>query len=167
MDELDILGENALIQQLPTNKPAAFVVRKQEKLPMRELMKQRSSSSAATQPEQRDPEPKPEISSDQTNKVPAQKEQQLAATRSTEPETKPATETKPLDCKLSDISIQLEDVTPHPSLPPVRLLDGEGCVSAVLHPTTNSPKPGVSVFVLQLTNTSKMQVIVRSGMLVS
>ena len=69
------------------------------------------------------------------------------------PVTKPAT-----DLKLNDISISLGEVVPHPSLPLVRLLEGEGGVTAVLHPTSNRPKPGVAVFVLQITNTSANQV---------
>ena len=59
--------------------------------------------------------------------------------------------------KLSDISLGLEDVSPHPSLAPVVLVS-EGEVTARLHATTTVPRPGVRVFVLQLTNKSKLQV---------
>jgi hypothetical protein len=52
----------------------------------------------------------------------------------------------------------MSDIQPHPSLPPVSLQGGERGVAALLLPTTCSPRPGVTVFVLQISNMTSQQV---------
>ena len=92
--------------------------------------------------------------SEPTNVVLTLKDETVALTAiATNPEL---SEANPI--KLSDISVGLDEVTPHPGLEPVVLVEGEGGVSAVLHPTSTYPSPGVRVYVLQLTNISKLQV---------
>ncbi len=58
----------------------------------------------------------------------------------------------------------MSDIQPHPSLPPVSLQGGERGVAALLLPTTCSPRPGVTVYVLQISNMTSQQV--RHGKLV-
>jgi hypothetical protein len=53
----------------------------------------------------------------------------------------------------------MASIRPHPSLPPVSLQGGEGGVAALLLPTTARPRPGVTVYVLQISNMTSQQVL--------
>ena len=60
--------------------------------------------------------------------------------------------------KLSELSIKLEDILPHPELPPIWLTGRDVDIGVRLHPTKNAPASGVSVFVLTLINNSDSEV---------
>jgi len=173
--ELDKLAESALIQNLPNNKEAAFVSRKQEKLSMQDMIRQRSETSeppvgafGTSLPEE--PTNGADVfTPDSTSGVQnlnslvtptceASKDLKLAE-KEKPSEVIHQSEDKALPTKqlLNTISLSMDEVCPHPSLPVVPLLQGGG-VTAVLHPTENRPQPGVSVFVLQICNTSKQKV---------
>ena len=167
------------MQQLPNHREAAFVARKQEKLPMKELLRQKSSPSTDPVSEAGDVSTNsiavgeglpPTLAQDkslQPQIIPPQQPPPFLVQQQSGPlpeqRNSPTTEEKSLsqqpsglDFKLSDIVVKLEDVSPHPSLGAVQLV--EGGVTVQLHPTTNTPKPSVSVYVLQITNTLKNQV---------
>ncbi|XP_023323999.1 ADP-ribosylation factor-binding protein GGA1 isoform X5 [Eurytemora carolleeae] len=171
LDELDLLGENALRAQLPEHKEAGFIARKQEKLPLKELMRQSSSMSQFESQEQQTPPPYPTTPTNQTKPKSNQTCSSLE-TNQTNPKIEkpvpqalltnnfdpaPKSEVKVTEVKLQDIKLRMEDVVPHPALPPLDL-QAEGPVSLVLHYSCTVPAPGVSVHVVQFTNTGKLPV---------
>ena len=171
LDELDLLGENALRAQLPEHKEAGFIARKQDKLPLKELMRQSSSMSQFDSQEQQTPPPYPTTPTNQTKPESYQTCSSLE-TNQTKPKIEkpvpqtlltnildpaPKSEVKVTEVKLQNIKLRMEDVVPHPTLPPLDL-QAEGPVSLVLHYSCTVPAPGVSVHVVQFTNTGKLPV---------
>ena len=174
MEELDLLGENALRAQLPEHREAGFISRKQEKLPLKELMRQSSSMSQFDSKDLQSPPPYPETPTcpNQTKAKPNQSYSSLQESQTKPKIEKPVSEalftTKPnsesesktvitSEIRLKDINLSLGDIVPHPSEQP-EVLHNEGPVGLALHYSVTRPHDDVSVHVIQFTNVGKQPV---------
>ena len=168
LEELDQIGETALLQNLPGHHSASFTTRKQQNLSMNELKKKVET------PTTKEP-PKSIISvSDTPPSISLLDEDDLSDNLNCDTnDTKETTKSKDTiptnendkvvdvpQVKLSELSITLKDIIPHPELSPIWLTGRDVDIGVRLHPTKNAPASGVSVFVLTLINNSDTEVTI-------
>ena len=162
LDSLDVLGESLMKQNLPSDKEASFSQKRNEKLPMNILMKQKSETT--TEVTDLTSQLPVSLMSPVTNNGANGDDSLLDTTKEAfkpnqeelynpSHEVKPTKEvTNPSPVNLNDIQLQMSEIIPEPSLAPVIVQAPELGLAVSLHFTKNKPRDGVSVVILSLAN---------------
>eukprot|EP00092_Neocalanus_flemingeri_P017450 GFUD01018876.1.p1 GENE.GFUD01018876.1~~GFUD01018876.1.p1 ORF type:complete len:707 (-),score=214.15 GFUD01018876.1:131-2251(-) len=162
LDDLDILGESLMKQNLPVNKETSFDAKRAEKLPLNQLRKQKDSEILEFDIKDLTNElpSSPVVTKDdvfETNELLNNSSSQnnitaISKVSESNNDSKKIDSAPKTDLKISDIVIEMSKIRPNKELAPMTLQSGESGVSIVLHFTTNTPRPGVAVIVVTVTN---------------
>lgn len=161
LDDLDLLGESLMKQNLPENKETSFDAKRAEKLPLNLLMKQKDSdileveikdltNELATSPVMtKDGETEP---NELLNSISSQNDATSTKVSNPANDIKRKDSYPKTDLKISDIVVEMSKISPNKELAPITLQSADTGVSVVLHFTTNTPRAGVAVIVVTITN---------------
>ena len=164
LDSLDILGESLMKQSLPSDKEASFDQRRSVKLPMQELIKQKTSSVECepvntTKDMTSSLLDEPALETKVEPKVESQElicDEPLVISEELREPKQDATKDIPKNnttiVDLKSIELSLAEIIPDPSHPPITIQSSEAGVSVGVHFTGNHPQPGVSVLIVTVSN---------------
>jgi len=160
LDDLDILGESLMKQNLPENKETSFDAKRAEKLPLNQIKKEKKILDIEIKDLTSDLATTPVMNKDDVfepnellNSISSQDDSATCTKVSdSKDDIKKIDSATKADLKISDIVVEMSKISPNKELAPITLQSAESGVSIVLHFTTNTPKPGVAVIVVTITN---------------
>eukprot|EP00090_Calanus_glacialis_P039497 TRINITY_DN6875_c0_g1_i1.p1 TRINITY_DN6875_c0_g1~~TRINITY_DN6875_c0_g1_i1.p1 ORF type:complete len:698 (+),score=210.42 TRINITY_DN6875_c0_g1_i1:39-2132(+) len=161
LDDLDILGESLMKQNLPENKETSFDAKRAEKLPLNQIKKQKESEILDIEIKDLTKElpTTPVMNKDDVfepnellNSISSQDDCATSTKVSDFNDIKKIDSAPKAGLKISDIVVEMSKISPNKELTPITLQSAESGVSIVLHFTTNTPRPGVAVIVVTITN---------------
>jgi len=161
LDDLDILGESLMKQNLPGNIETSFDAKRAEKLPLNQMKKQKDSEILEFEVKDLTNElpTSPVVNKNnviETNELlnddSSHDDSETIATNIKSKIDIKKIDSAKTELKISDIDVEMSKISPNKELNPMTLQSGDSGVSIVLHFTTNTPKPGVAVVVVTITN---------------
>jgi len=151
LDDLDILGESLMKQNLPENKEPSFDIKRNEKLPLNLLMKQKEIDEMEIKDLTNELPTTPVLTKDNDQQNESSKN---ISSQSDATSTKVTDDIKRSDndLKVSDIVVEMSKISANKELAPITIQAADSGVSIVLHFTNNTPRVGVAVIVVTITN---------------
>jgi len=167
LDDLDILGECLMKQNLPGNKETSFDAKRAEKLPLNQLKINRDSGILDFEVKDltKDLPTSPVVNDDdvfETNELMKNDSSHPTIAILTKDidsnDIKKVDSAPKTDFKISDLVVEMPKISPNKELPPITIQSSESGVSIVLHFTNNTPRTGVAVVVVTITNHQQMDI---------